>query len=222
LIKRRKFLYISRSPKLLLKFFKNKEFLHKLQLAKRNNLLQQENCDDRTVSPHFLSLINKSINSNENSKYNSSRIKELDDSKKLTLTNKTPSFKYESSCRSINNTVSNINPPETGINTNSENSKHNDYKDANVVFCKINRESIKDQTFKTTKDIIKQSSNQILYYGNIMEKNSYGTEFTKLSSSIHSANQSLYDSKASYNTGCLFNVKSNTINDNRPQNVLSK
>jgi hypothetical protein len=192
-------------------------------MSKKNNLLQQENCDDKTVSPHFLSLINKSINSNENSKYSSSRHKDLYDSnKKLTLTNKTPSFKNDSSCRSVNNTVSNINPPETGIITNSEHSKTNDNKNANVVFCKINRDSIKDQTFRTAKDIIKRDSHHILCYGNIMEKNSYGTEFTKLSSSSRSVNQSLFDSKASYNTGYLFNIKSNTVNDKNTQNILSK
>lgn len=193
-------------------------------MAKRINL-QQEINDEKTLSPNFLSSINKSNNSNENSKYNSSRLKELDDSnKRMTLTNLTPSFKFQSSFRSMNNTVSNINPPETCLNSNLENKKNNEEKDVDVdvVFCKINMQSIKDQTFKLSTDLEKQNSHQILYYGNIKKKSSFGTEFTKLSSSALSVNQTLYDSKTSHNTSFLFNIKSNTVNDKRPPNVLSK
>jgi len=58
----------------------------------------------------------------------------------------------------------------------------------------------------------KVNSNQIFFYDSVDKKNSYGTEFTKLSSSMYSGEgkHTWYDSRTSSNHTIVFNLKSNT------------
>lgn len=210
---------ISRSPEILKKFFRNKDFIEKLKSIKEtskstNPTHPTELHEERSVSPRFLS-IRKSGYSNETLKNVNSCIEEA--KKDYTLSHKTPSFKFDNSKNSMNNTVSNINPPEIFHHHNE--SKALEEKDiANEVFNKLNNESFKDENtqFSPPPLLKKLMSNQIFYYGTIAKKNSYGTEFTKLSSSIQTgSNQSWYDSRTSSHNTLVYSQKAHTINEKK-------
>ena len=139
------------------------------------------------------------------------------------MSNRTPSFKFDNNSKSsFNNTVSNIIPLDTHMIVKSESKAIEDDKNINNFFSQFNNDTLSDENIKVIPMLKKIKSNYIFTYDTILKKNSYGTEYTKLSSSIQSGNHTWYDSKASSNNTIKFNVKSNTINEKKTKNSVLK
>jgi hypothetical protein len=154
----RKLFILSKTSKILLKFFKNKEFLCKLEKdVSKNKCESEKEVNITNNSPHF--------------RVDSRRQNQLSSVSHCSL--RTPSFK---------NTIhSHVNKSFQRVSQKSNKSCCETDKEHYDHVSLIQQETLKNHVFG---DIQQKSTSQALFYGTTTQKDTYGTEFSKLSGYI--------------------------------------